>query len=220
MVGTVNPLARMVWDRCAPRRFTPDDVPDEDLQTMLTLATQAPSGFNLQPWRFVVVRDQAQRDRLRRAAQDHAVVAEAPVVVVAYGRRSAWDEHAAEISELAVAREVWDARRAGQLQEGASAFVRTQDIAVWLHRHVMVAFTYLMIAAEAFGWDTVPMEGFEPREVCEVLALPDDAEVVALLAIGRLCDPDPVEPGRLPLEKLVYAEHAGCPWRDPLAALD
>jgi nitroreductase len=52
-----------------------------------------------------------------------------------------------------------------------------------------------MLAAEAYGFDTAPMEGFIPDAVKREFAIPDEAEVVALLAIGRGADPDKAYPG-------------------------
>ena len=39
------------------RRFKPDPVPDELIDKLIEAARRAPSGFNMQPWEFVVVRD-------------------------------------------------------------------------------------------------------------------------------------------------------------------
>lgn len=46
------------------RRLRPDPVPDALLHQVLTAATQAPSGGNRQPWRFLVVRDADTKRRL------------------------------------------------------------------------------------------------------------------------------------------------------------
>jgi nitroreductase len=51
-----------------------------------------PSSYNMQPWRFVVVRDPEQRKRLRMAAMNQAQVEQAPVVIVACGDFSGWKE--------------------------------------------------------------------------------------------------------------------------------
>jgi nitroreductase len=211
-LDTIKPLAQIMWDRRATRHFTSEPMPDEQLEEILALASQAPSGYNLQPWRFVVVRKAELRQRLRAAAFDQAKVSEAPVVVVAFARRSAWDEWSRQIFEQAAdsgARQRDDLRR--QRQEALS-FISKLPIEVWLNRHVMIAFTYLMLAAESLGWDTAPMEGFDPAAVRETLDLPDDAEVVALLAIGRQSGQASPHPGRLPVEKLVYRERFGEPW--------
>jgi nitroreductase len=57
---------------------------------------------------------------------------------------------------------------------------------VWLDRHVMIVVTAMMLVAEAYGFDTAPMEGFDPSKLKEAFEIPKEAEVVALLAIGRL----------------------------------
>ena len=43
------------------------------------------------------------------------------------------------------------------------------NIEMWLNRHVMIAFTHMMLMAEVLGYDTAPMEGYEPEKVSEVL---------------------------------------------------
>jgi F420 biosynthesis protein FbiB-like protein len=47
------------------RRFKSDPIPDEDIQTILTAAIQAPSAKNRQPWRFVVVKGDKRADMVR-----------------------------------------------------------------------------------------------------------------------------------------------------------
>jgi len=45
-------------------------MPREELEQILQAGLEAPSSYNLQPWRFVVVRDQEQRRKLRIAAMN------------------------------------------------------------------------------------------------------------------------------------------------------
>lgn len=51
------------------RDFSPEPVPLEILRDAVAAAASAPSGANLQPWRFVLVRDAAARRRLREGAE-------------------------------------------------------------------------------------------------------------------------------------------------------
>jgi nitroreductase len=51
----------------AIRRYRPDAVPDEELLDCLEAATFAPSGSNLQPWRFLILRSAAVRSALGTA---------------------------------------------------------------------------------------------------------------------------------------------------------
>ena len=63
--SALKPITQVLLDRRATAHFLPDEVPAEYLDAMLRFAAQAPSGYNLQPWRFVVVRDPENRKRLQ-----------------------------------------------------------------------------------------------------------------------------------------------------------
>ena len=52
------------------RRFKPDPVPDDLIWKMIDAAIRAPSGSNLQPWVWLVVRDQAKREAVARAVRE------------------------------------------------------------------------------------------------------------------------------------------------------
>ncbi|HLM70723.1 MAG TPA: nitroreductase family protein [Thermoplasmata archaeon] len=59
-------------------------VPPEKLMTILSAARLAPSQRNLQPWRFVVVRDDERKRLLAQASNRGKLIAEAPAVIVAF----------------------------------------------------------------------------------------------------------------------------------------
>src|SRR5438874_9616367 len=83
-------LSEVVRERRATPHFEPTPVPDEDLRQILQAGLSAPSGFNLQPWRFIVVRDAEQRKRLRPAVHNQLKIEQAPVVIVACGDPEGW----------------------------------------------------------------------------------------------------------------------------------
>jgi len=72
---TAEQIARAIEfrDRMRMRRtvrhFAPDPVPDEVIDAAIATAASAPSGANMQPWRFVVVRDPVTKQRIREAAE-------------------------------------------------------------------------------------------------------------------------------------------------------
>ena len=49
----------------AMRRLRPDPVPEETLLALVDEALHGPSGSNAQNWRFVIVRDRAQKERMQ-----------------------------------------------------------------------------------------------------------------------------------------------------------
>ena len=58
----------VIFSRKSVRSYTDQPVSDEQVETMLRAAMAAPTGMNVQPWRFVVIRDQAVKDKLAAPA--------------------------------------------------------------------------------------------------------------------------------------------------------
>jgi nitroreductase len=199
---------------CAQRRATPsfEDTPvqEADLQQILEAGLSAPSGYNLQPWRFIVVRDLEQKKRLRAASYNQAKVEEAPVVIVACGDQDGWRN--GDLEEM-----LRQAREGGMPESFASAvqervpgiFSNMRDRTVWITRQVMIALTIMMLMAETLGYDTAPMEGFEEDRVRDVLRLPLSHHVVALLAIGHRKGKDKFDGGRFPMRRTVFSDEYG-----------
>lgn len=209
----LKPLSQVLLDRRATSHFLPEEVPTEYLNAILQLATQAPSGYNLQPWRFIVVREAANRQRLMKAAFGQPKVGEAPVVVIAIGMKEEWKQRADEVFREGAQRGAGSLQNVEKYKQGALEFLKTLPMDVWVNRHTMIAFTTLMLAAEAYGFDTAPMEGFDPAAVKREFGIPEEAEVVALLAIGRAKGPDKVYGGRFELPRIVYSERYGEAWK-------
>ena len=66
----MNDLHEFLRSRRSVRRFNPDPIPDSVIERILTTATYAPSAHNLQPWRFVVIKNQDIKSRLARVLTD------------------------------------------------------------------------------------------------------------------------------------------------------
>lgn len=208
---TEKPLSEVIEQRRATPSFDGKPIPDADLKKILEAGLKMPSGYNLQPWRFVVVRTPEQRRRLRSASYNQAKVEEASAVIVACGDKDGWRTDMDEMIRMG--------RENGMTEnyaEGARASIPNYlgnhpNLTAWLNRHVMLAFTAMLLMAEALGYDTAPMEGFEADKVCQVLNLPISYEVVALLAIGHLKGPDKFNGGRFSMARTVFDGEYGKP---------
>lgn len=209
----LKPITEVLLERRATNEFKPDDVPEEYLNAILQLGTQAPSGYNLQPWRFIVVRDAENRRRLQQVAYNQPKVGQAPVVIIAVGMKDEWKEHAGEVFEEGARRGAGKPETVEQAKQGAIRFVSSMPQDMWVNRHTMIAFTTMMLVAEAYGFDTAPMEGFDAAGVKREFGIPDEAEIVALLAIGRAEQPDKPYTGRFELDRVVYGEKYGGTWK-------
>jgi nitroreductase len=213
-------LSQAIKDRRATPGFLPNPVPENDLKRILEAGLSAPSAYNLQPWRFVVVREAEQRTRLRQAAMNQLKVEEAPVVIVACADLEGWRSgDLDEIIRLAQQHGYGDEARYASMRKNIANFFSTPgnagglapDFAVWANRQTMIAFTTMMWMAEVLGYDTAPMEGFYEDQVKATLGIPAHVRVVALLAIGHRKGEDKLFAGRFAMQRTVFAEKWGNP---------
>ena len=207
------PAPEAIARRRAVRRFDPSrPFPDELLKQVLHLATLAPSSFNLQPWRFLVVRSERNRARLRACAFNQPKVTDAPVVVIVLGYHHPHRSHLSAMVQRSLALGALTPEAAAEVRARAfQALERVTDREVWATRSAMLAAGTMMIAAASLGVASAPMEGFDPVKVKEAFGVPDDHSVCCLIALGFEAEEKPF-PGRLGLEDVCYEEHFGQPW--------
>lgn len=212
MNSTEKTLSEIIKKRRDTPSFDGVPVPDKDLKRILCAGLEAPSGYNMQPWRFIVVRNPEQKKRLRAASFNQAKVEEASVMIVACGDADGWRNGDLE-EMLRMGREGgMPESYAAQAQEAIPNYLSNHaNLEMWLNRHVMTAFTYMMLMAEALGYDTAPMEGFEEEKIREALKLPLSYHVVALLGVGHLEGPDKYYGGRFDMARTVFDEEYGKP---------
>jgi nitroreductase len=206
-------LSEAILERRATPSFDGTPIPPEDLKQILEAGLHAPSGYNMQPWRFIVVQSPEQKRRLRSASYNQGKVEEASAVIVACGDTDGWRKDL----DLMLQRgrqggmpESYAAQAKSSVPNYLSSFSSSQ-MRAWLNKQVMLAFAHMLLMAEVMGYDTAPMEGFEQDKVHEALRLPLSYWVVALLAIGHLKGADKFDGGRFEMGHTVFSEEFGKP---------
>ncbi|SEJ25401.1 Nitroreductase [Deinococcus reticulitermitis] len=149
----------------------------------MRLASLAPSAWNAQTWRFAVVQSPDLKEKLREAAYGQAQITSAPAVIVVYSDM----EDTLETVEDTAHPGMGEEGRSGQRQTFDRVF-GAQDVAQrgqWGLSQANIAFAFVMLAARGLGYDTVPMLGFDPAKVREILDLPEHVQFAGLLPIGK-----------------------------------
>jgi len=209
-----KPLSELVRLRRATDSFAAEPISAGDLEEILRAGLEAPSSYNLQPWRLVVVSDGSQRRKLRMAAMNQQKVEEAPVVIVACGDTLGWREDLEEVIRLGqehgIGGDAWAQRKRKNVTADLGS---NPNMSMWVAKQTMIAATTMMWMAEALGYDTGPMEGFDEEEVRTALGIPRHVRVLFLLAIGCLRGEDGKYPGRLSRARTVFAECYGQPFQ-------
>jgi nitroreductase len=210
-----KPLSQAIAERRATPSFDGAPIPAEDLKKIVEAGLSAPSGYNVQPWRFIVVQSPEQKKRLRAASYNQAKVEEASAVIVACGDSDGWRKDLDLMLQQG---------REGGMPESYAEQAKSSvpnylssfsgdKMHGWLNKQVMLAYSFMLLTAETLGYDTAPMEGFEEDKVHEALRLPLSYRVVALLAIGHLKGADKFDGGRFQLGHTVFGEEFGKPFK-------
>ena len=204
-------LAEAIAGRRSTPSFDGSPLPAEDLRTILEAGLSAPSGYNMQPWRFVVVQSPEGKRRLRAACYNQAKVEEASAVIVACGDMDGWRKDLPDVLNMGRKGGMPESY-AAQAQVSVSSYLSSftpEQMKIWLNKQVTIAYTHMLLMAECLGYDTAPMEGFEQDKVHEALRLPLSFWVVALLAVGHLKGGDKFNGGRFGMQHSVYGEEYG-----------
>ena len=213
MAKTQKTLKQAIAERRSTPSFDGAPIPAEDLSEILDAGLRAPSGYNMQPWRFVVVQSPEQKKRLRAASYNQGKVEEASAVIVACGDADGWRKDLdlmLQQGREGGMPESYAAQARNSVPNYLSGFTSDQ-MKAWLNKQVSLAVAHMMMMAEVMGYDTAPMEGFEQDKVHEVLRLPMSFWVVSLLAVGHLQGPDKFDGGRFDMGHTVFGEEFGKP---------
>jgi nitroreductase len=159
--------------RYSCRSFRPTPVPRATVERLLDAARWAPSAGGLQPWRFVVVTDEAARRSLAAAAFDQGFLATAPVVVVVCA-----------------------------VPEESAARYRDRGRGLYCLQDTAAATENLMLAATAHGLGSCWVGAFDEERAARSLDLPEGWRPVALVPIGEPAEAPPAR-SRRPLGAVV-----------------
>ncbi len=209
-------LKESIEQRRAARSFRPDPLPLALLEEILRLGLRAPSGYNLQPWRFIIVKEKENKEKLKACAFNQRQVGEAPVVLICCGdRRVAEPEYVESVIQLGKKAGTVSDNYADVMRQNIGALFQMhpcfESIEAWTNRHTMIAVAHLMIAAKSYGVDSSPMEGFVSDRVKEAFNIPPEVDVCCLLALGFAAEPFKGYGGRFGLDKVCYCENFGEP---------
>lgn len=194
-----------IYQRRAVKHFDPNHslTPAEE-QKLLEAAIQSPTSFNIQHWRFLILRDPQLRQTIRKEyGNDQAQMTDASLLILMAADTKAWEKDPQRywqnapqpVAELLVN---W----MGPFHAGREWLQRDEA-----QRSIGMAMQTVMLAAKAMGYDSCPMIGFDLEKVAELVKLPADYVLGPMVAIGKATkDPWP-KPGQVPLSELVSENH-------------
>jgi nitroreductase len=190
-----------IYQRRAVKGFDPEHrLTKDEERKLLEAAIQAPTSFNIQHWRFVVLRDPELRLKIRKElGNDQAQMTDASLLILMTADVQAWRKQPERYWRNAppeVAKMLVDWM--GPFHEGRDWLQRDEA-----QRSIGLAMQTLMLAAKSMGYDSCPMIGFDIDKVAELINLPDDYVMGPMVAIGKGTKQPWPKPGQLALDELV-----------------
>jgi len=164
---------------------TEKPVSDETVLEILNYAQEAPTAFNIQHTRYLVVTDQDAKNTLKDIAFGQQKVADAPVVVVVLADELG-HKRMPEIAQRGVDAGVYP-QQAGDYMVNAvnngydGQAQKNHDEAL---RSASMATMNLMTAATAKGLATGPMIGFNADELKKAFNIADQYSVAMMVTLG------------------------------------
>ena len=197
---TVSTASDAALSRRSIRSYSREPIDEADLRELLRLAGRAPSAYNVQPWRFVVVRDDTTKAGLAEAAYGQPQVLRAPATIVLVSDMEDALRRLPESMHPGLPYE----KRAATVESLRESFAKqsVEEREAWGNAQTNIALGYLLLLAESLGYATSPMLGFDPEKVKSLLDLPGHARITALVTIGYAAE-EGFTPHRLPTDTLV-----------------
>ncbi|MCE9543192.1 MAG: nitroreductase family protein [Verrucomicrobia bacterium] len=189
-----------IESRRAVKHYDPTHkITPEEEKKLLGAALLSPTAFNIQQWRFVVVRDPEIRKQIRAVAWDQAQVTEASMLVILCGDVNSWDKDPVRywkdapepVREFMIPaiKAYYDNKPQVQRDE--------------VMRSCGIAGQTLMLAARDMGYDSCPMDGFDYEAVGKIIKLPSDHAISFMIAIGKKTQEPWPRPGQLSYGQVV-----------------
>ncbi|GAB7012399.1 nitroreductase family protein [Halolamina salina] len=201
-----------VLTRRSVHEYSDEPVAEETIEAVFERVRYSPSSYNLQPWEFLVLTEQENRERLQEVAYGQEHVADAPVAVAVLGNTdpSAHGEAVAE-DQLRKGYLPNEEAKEGLLETIEGMADRDEETnRVWATKSTSLAAMTLMHAARAEGLSTCPVGGFDPDALHEEFDVDEQYEPVMLVTMGHAApnaaDTNTPRKFRRPVDDIVHRE--------------
>jgi nitroreductase len=179
-------------------------IPKETLDQLLQAAQMAPSAWNLQHWKLLVVEDDAFKEKLLPIAYNQKQITDSSVVIAVLGDLQANLNFEPVFGPLV---------QAGHLPQGVMDSLGAQVEGAYQNpqiardeaiRNGSLLAMQLMLAAKALGYDTCPMGGFDAARFVQEFNIPERYVPVMLISVGLAATPGRAS-SRLPLDQVIIS---------------
>lgn len=179
-------LIGLIKERRSITFFDPSrEIDNQTLKEIIELASTAPSSYNLQPWKIVIIKSKENKKILREICYNQEKVEHASANILILANTKAGIENSTKILE--------NYMELGYIRPEQKESIRTSIVNSWSDperaykkalRDSSLFAMNLMICARIFGLETHPIEGYNEQELRKFLNLPNHLIPVMIICLG------------------------------------
>ncbi len=189
---------KIVHERYATKLFDGRKLPEEKVNKLLDIIRYAASSFNIQPWVVKVITNHELKERLTPASMNQKQIESCSHLLVFCANK----DIAGNIDKLEKIMKKAGANTGYiDIMRGFDKSLSDEQKLSWSQRQTFLALGNALNGAKSLGFDSCPMEGFDPEAYAKILDLPSNLVPTALCPIGYASD-KPNQKLRFPKEEV------------------
>lgn len=180
---------KIVMERYSTKHFDGRKIPESKVNKLLEMVRYAPSSFNIQPWKIIVVTEDKLKEKLTPASMNQKQIESCSHLLVFCANVNI----AGNIDKLEkLMKKAGTSTAYIDIMRGFDKSLGEEQKLAWAQRQTYLALGNALNGAKSLGFDSCPMEGFNPAEYSKILNLPKNLVPTALCPIGYASDkPNP-----------------------------
>lgn len=186
----INPKNQLFEDRKTVRQYDPTvKISREEMKNILQDAMTAPSSFNLQPWRFIVIESEESKEQIKPFLMFNQVQGETASAIIAVYVDLEIEENVNKVLTANVEYKLADPDRKEYMSQKIKAYKASQT-EIMLKNGLMLdagfVIMQLMLSAKAYGYDTNAIGGYDKAGLSQALNMDTTRFLpVLLISIGK-----------------------------------
>ena len=165
------------------RKYLNKDVSNELIEKIILEAMEAPSSRNLQPWKYLVVRDKEKQKEIVKLDNNQEWMLEAPIFIVCLGDASTRFDDITNV----------------MFDDDAPDWPFKQII-----RDMGIGITYLSLAIEQNGLGSCWTGWYDQKQMKQLLDVPNHLFVAGILSVGYPAETPPKRPRKQLRDVIMY----------------
>ena len=179
----------IVQKRYATKSFNREKIPEAKMNELLEIIRFSPSSFNIQPWKIIVISNGKLKEKLSPVSWNQPQITSCSHLLVFCADKNILGK-IEELEKLMIKNgaKKEDIKEYIEMMKGFEKGMDENGKLSWAQRQTYIALGNAVNGAKSFGFDSCPMEGFNPEEYSKILNLPKNIVPSVLCPVGYASD--------------------------------